>query len=90
MGEEERYQRAYRRVQAIRGFYIHLIVYILVNIGLFVLNLLVSPGSLWFYWPLLGWGIALLAHGLVVFSSWRLFGKEWEAREIRKILEKEE
>ena len=88
MSEDERYQRAYRRVQAIRGFYIHLVVYILVNIGLFVLNLLVAPGSLWFYWPLLGWGIGLLAHGVSVFGAWRLFGKEWEEREIRKILEK--
>jgi hypothetical protein len=24
---------------------------------------------LWFYWPLLGWGIGILAHGLAVYFS---------------------
>jgi len=24
---------------------------------------------LWFYWPLLGWGIGILAHGLAVHFS---------------------
>ncbi len=89
MNQDERYQRAHRRVQALRGFYIHLIVYTLVNMGLLVLNLLVSPGSLWFYWPLLGWGIGLLAHAVSVFGAWQWLGKDWEEREIRKILEKD-
>jgi hypothetical protein len=39
----------------------------LVNIALFVINVLVG-GGLWFYWPLTGWGIGLGGHALAVFG----------------------
>ena len=42
--EQQRYQRAHERVQAIEGFYIHATVFVLVNIGLFVINV-VAPGT---------------------------------------------
>jgi hypothetical protein len=45
-------------VQAIKAFYIHASTFVLVNIGLFVINLL-TGGGWWFYWPLIGWGIGL-------------------------------
>jgi hypothetical protein len=43
-------------VEALKGFYIHAAVFVLVNIGLFVINLLVvyrGNGPWWFYWPLI-------------------------------------
>jgi hypothetical protein len=43
-GEQQRYQRARARVQALKDFYTHATAYVLVNIGLFVLNL-VTGGS---------------------------------------------
>ena len=52
--EEERYLKARKRVEEIKGFYGNLIAYIVVNIGLMVLNLLTSPNYLWFFWPMLG------------------------------------
>lgn len=39
----------------------HAAVYGAVILGLAVLNLLTSPGALWFLWPALGWGVALAA-----------------------------
>ena len=36
---------------------------------LIAVNLLLTPDKLWFYWPLLGWGIGILAHGLAVNFS---------------------
>jgi hypothetical protein len=50
-----------------RGFRIHLIVYAAVNFLLLVINLLSDRGHLWFYWPLIGWGIALLGHAFLVY-----------------------
>jgi hypothetical protein len=44
-----------------RGFRNHLIVYVAVNLLLLVVNLLTTPGRLWFVWPLVGWGIGLVA-----------------------------
>ncbi len=40
------YERARHRVEEIKGFYIHLIVYIFVNIAMFLVNILSSPEEL--------------------------------------------
>lgn len=93
--DDERRIRARRRAKQLRGFYQHLTVYLLVNIGLaiglFTINRLTTLGSWWFYGPLIGtgfgWGIALLIHGLNVFGSGRFLGEEWEERKTRELLE---
>jgi len=88
-GEQESYERAKKRMEELRSFYSHLFIYCAVNVGLFFLNIISSPGHLWFYWPLIGWGIGLSMHGLSVFGINRILGKDWEERKIRKIIEKE-
>ena len=85
----DRYKAAKERVEEIKGFYVHLFIYIVVNIGLILLDVLTSPLQLWFYWPLLGWGIGLIAHAFSVFGIRGMFGKEWEERKIKEIMEKE-
>lgn len=90
MDEEERYERAKKRVEELKGFYGHLITYIIVNTGLFILNMITSPKSLWFYWPLFGWGIGIIAHALSVFGLGGLFGRSWEEKKIKDIMEKDE
>lgn len=87
--EEERYYQAKKRVEEIKGFYGNLIAYVVVNIGLMVLNLVTSPNHLWFFWPMLGWGIGVVFHGLKVFSYSPFFNKEWEERKIREYMDKE-
>ena len=67
MENEETYQRATRRVEAKIGFYIHLAVYVGVNILLIVINLVTAPQYLWFRWPLIGWGIVIFFHGMSTF-----------------------
>ena len=81
-----RYQHAKKRVEALRQFYVHLTVYVVVNLFLFGLNMLISPGSLWFYWPLMGWGIAVALHALRVFGSGRRLGAEWEEKKIQELM----
>ena len=88
--EEERYFKARKRVEEIKGFYGNLIAYIVVNIGLMVLNLLTSPGYLWFFWPMIGWGIGVLFHGMKVFNYMPFFGKDWEEKKIKEFMDKEE
>ena len=78
MNEEEKYRRAKERVEEIKGFYIHLFMYIIVNSGLFLINLIFARNHWWFYWPLLGWGIGIVAHALTVFGLGGFLGKEWE------------
>lgn len=88
--EEERYFKAKKRVEEIKGFYGNLISYIIINTGLIVLNLVTSPQYLWFFWPLLSWGIGVVLHGLKVFNYMPFLNKEWEEKKIKEFMDKEE
>src|SRR5262245_30787079 len=68
------------------GLYIHATVYVAVNVLLITINLSTAPGHIWFQWPLLGWGIGLLAHAAAAFS---LSGRRREWRAIRRRLRSE-
>ena len=85
MENQEAYRRAKRRAEAKIGFYIHLAVYVGVNILLIIINLSTSPEYLWFKWPLLGWGIGLFFHGMSIFV---FSGKKIEGIK-EKMIEKE-
>ena len=87
MNTEDKYKKARRRVEEIRGFYIHLVVYVLVNAFLFLIDSTTSPGVFWFYWPLMGWGIAVVLHALRVFGG--TFGSNWEEKKIAELMKKE-
>ncbi len=87
--EEERYFRAQKRVEEIKKFYEHLTVYVLVNPIVIVVNLMTSPGFLYFIFCLLGWGLAVVLHGLKVFNFAPFFGKDWENKKISEFMEKE-
>lgn len=60
--------RAKRRVAMKIGFYIHALVFVLVNTGLFALNF-AGGGARWHVWPLWGWGLGLAIHGIVTVIS---------------------
>src|SRR5262249_44643154 len=83
--EAERRERAVRRVAAIKGFYVHLAAYLVVNIGLFIVNA-VSDSGWWVQWVVLGWGIGVAAHALAVFGHGSKFVTEWEDRKIKQLM----
>jgi hypothetical protein len=64
---DEQRQRAIRRIQAKRGFLSHLTVYLAVNALLVLIWALTSAGYFWPAWPMLGWGIGVIAHGASVY-----------------------
>jgi hypothetical protein len=85
---DENYLRAKKRVENLKAFYIHLTVYILVNLMLFFINISSDSSKLWFLYPLGGWGIGIVIHGLTTFP-FGIFGKEWEERKIKEYMEKD-
>jgi len=88
--DRQRYKRAKAHVDALRGFYVHLLTYLLVNAGLFLLNLITRDGGgWWFYWPLFGWGIGLAAHGISTLTEFGPFGHRWEEKKIKEFMEKD-
>lgn len=73
-------------VKDIKGFYSHLINYLVVITGLFIINFITSPGYYWVWWAALGWGIGVISHGFSVFEVFSLFGADWERKQVEKRL----
>jgi hypothetical protein len=87
--KSDRYVAAKQQVEEEKKFYIHLGTYIIMNIFFVILNLVTSPNHLWFYWPMLGWGLGLAFNALKVFGSNAIFSKEWEEKKIDKYMRKD-
>ena len=88
MENQEAYQKAKKRVEAKIGFYIHLAVYVGVNILLIIINLITSSQYLWFKWPLIGWSIGVFFHalGVFVFSRRSAITEQMIEKEMKKKL----
>ncbi|MFV5691857.1 2TM domain-containing protein [Flavobacterium sp. LT1R49] len=92
---DERYNLAYKRVKRIKGFYVHLLVYIGVNTFIIIGNSNESIPSNHLFWSwetfstALFWGIGLTAHGLSVFGRNLFFGPNWEEKKIKELMEKD-
>ena len=60
-------QLAHRRARRKLGWYIHALAYVCVNLVLLAMSF--ANGRHWALFPLFGWGLGLLIHGLVVFAA---------------------
>ena len=67
--EEDLQRLARRRVGLKMGWLTHALVYVLVNLGLAAISL--YQGRQWYLGPLLGWGLGLAIHGIVVWVNLR-------------------
>ena len=75
----DKYKEAYREIRKEEektGFLVHLVVYLLVNAMLIAINFLYSPEDVWFFYPLIGWGIGLSMH--------YLFGVKWIEKTLKE------
>ena len=50
-----------------RVFLLHLAIYVATSLSLVVIWALTGAGYPWFVFPILGWGIGLVAHGAVAY-----------------------
>lgn len=91
------YLRAKRKVDNIKGFYTHFIVYIVVNTfitwqqvsehmenGKSLVQAFQDNGT-YMVWML--WGFGLVFHGLNVFITNGVFGQKWEDRKIKQYMD---
>ena len=60
-------EREAKQILKRRVFYLHAAVWAATNLFIFVIWLLVGGGFPWFLFPLLGWGIGLVAHGVTAY-----------------------
>ncbi len=82
--------RARKRVKELRDFYVHAAIYVVVNVGLVLLDLAQGDGLQWAYWVIIGWGIGLVAHGVSVFIFESRGASRWEARKLAEFTKQEE
>ena len=82
MTEEQR-QQAIRRIQAKRGFRAHLAVYLAVNALLVLIWAITSATYFWPVWPMLGWGIGVVSHGVGVYFGPSEISEEQIDRELQ-------
>lgn len=93
---EDKIKRARKRVAELKGFYVHLTVYILVNAFILVsiyLSTLRENEVFWqweHFFVLFAWGIGLFFHAVGVFKLNPFFGKDWEQRQIEKYIREDE
>lgn len=92
--EQERFDRARKRVKKIKGFYSHLLVYVVINLMIVVINIQdLESGESYFqyknFFTLFFWGIGLVIHGLSVFLPDFVLGKNWEERKINELMDEE-
>ncbi|MAN58388.1 MAG: histidine kinase [Flavobacteriaceae bacterium] len=87
---EKKYARAKERVEKLKGFYIHLAIYLFFVPVFIWLNLKSGTNFPWALFPIAGWGFGVLGHAAETFNYNPFFGKEWEARKIRELMDKED
>lgn len=81
VSEEEKAAMEY--VKGIKEFWSHFIMY-----AVFIVAFMIGfgPAHPAVYWTAFGWGLGILAHGLVAYEYLGFFGPGWERRMIEKRL----
>lgn len=77
---------ALAHVRKLKGFYFHLMIYVILIGFLAIVNVMTSHHYLWFLWAASGWGVGLLIHGIRVFDKLPFLNGEWERRQVEKQL----
>jgi len=88
---KEKYNRAKKRVDELKGFYIHLAIYVVINAFILV-NLYLRNDDFWrweHFFTLIAWGVGVLFHASKTFGFNPLLGKDWEERQIQKYMDED-
>jgi hypothetical protein len=87
--QDKRYNRAKERVEKLKGFYIHLTIYLIMVPVFIFLN--VNSGSFpWAIFPIGGWGWGVIGHAADTFGWNPIFNKSWEAKKIDELMNDDE
>lgn len=89
--ENLKYRSAKKKVKDIKGFYVHLLVYLFINVAIIAVTTYKDweeLGEIWTYSTAFFWGIGLFAHWFSVFGPNVLFGKDWEEKKIQELMER--
>jgi len=86
---EEAYLRAKKKLDKLKGFYMHLLWYLIINGVLLLINASSFGWNFATFSTPIFWGIGLFFHFMGVFGPNFLFGKQWEDQKIQEFIDKE-
>jgi len=78
---------ARRWVRRKRILYTILGIYAVLSLMWFLIDMADGTENLWFYWPMLGTGIAVAVTAVVLFGVGGVFGVAWEQRQVERYLQ---
>jgi hypothetical protein len=90
-----KYEQARERVKKLKGFYIHLVIFVVINSFILInayIATMYNEDSFWqlrTFFTLIFWGIGLAFHAFGVFGTRLVFSKEWEERKLKEFMDKE-
>jgi hypothetical protein len=87
---EKRYKQAKKRVENLKAFYIHFAIYLIFLPVFIYLNYISGTNFPWALFPIIGWGIGITGHAAETFNYNPFFGKNWEERKIRELMDRED
>ncbi len=92
--EREAFRMAQLKVKKLKKFYVHLIVYLLVNAFFLIVNYHeLEPNEKFFSFDnfsvAICWGIGLAAHAFSVFVPHFILGNNWEKKKMQQFMEQE-
>ena len=88
--KNSKYVKAVRKVEKLKEFYQNIASYCIIIPVLIFINLKFLPYFHWFWFPVVGWGIGILFHGLDTYDYNPFLGANWEERKIKELMKKEE
>ena len=89
LNKADKYLRAKRRVEEIKGFYGNLLAYLIVIPLLAWVNYM-STDFPWVIFPAVGWGLGVILHGLGAYGYSPILGKDWEERKIKEFMSEDQ
>ena len=91
--EQELRSMAEKKVQKLKRFYIHLVIYSIV-VGIYVLNNVFNvpihfmPVGILNWFVITIWSIIIAIDAVQILATTVIVGKKWEERQIKKMMEK--
>ncbi|WP_456421717.1 2TM domain-containing protein [Lutibacter sp.] len=90
----EVYENARNRIKQKKRLYFHFVFFLIGSVFFIVLNKVLKIGETlfenWFVWAIFLWLFFLIIHFINVFITHRFMGKEWERKQLDKLVLKQE
>src|SRR5262249_60437082 len=86
--EVELEQWAWRKVKGLRLLYTHLSMFVFANVVLLLIDVS-TPGEVWFYKVLVGWGLLVGLHAAYTYELLPWSTRDWEQRKVPELMDEQ-